>query len=98
MAGLILLKEFHNLTEAEAVDAYLFDTRIQYALNLGSNNLSMCERTLQRYQKTVREETLARKIFEDVTQKLIKELDLNIETQRLDSTHVILGYGDLWQN
>ena len=33
---LILLKEFHNSTEAEAVDAYLFDTRIQYAWNLGS--------------------------------------------------------------
>ena len=88
MAGLILLKEFHNWTEAEAVDAYLFDTRIQYALNLGSDNLSLCEKTLQRYQKAIREEKLARKIFDDITNKLIKELDLNIETQRLDSTHV----------
>ena len=52
---LILLKEFHNWTEAEAVDAYLFDTRIQYALNLGSDNLSLCEKTLQRYQKAIRD-------------------------------------------
>ena len=46
MAGLILLKEFHNWTEAEAVDAYLFDAPVfQYALNLGSDNLSLCERS-----------------------------------------------------
>lgn len=88
MAGLILLLEFHNWTEAEAVDAYLFDTRIQYALNLGSDNLSMCEKTIQRYRKVIRQEKLAQKIFDDITDKLIKELDLNIETQRLDSTHV----------
>jgi hypothetical protein len=29
MAGLVLLKEFHNWTTAEAVDAYWFDARIQ---------------------------------------------------------------------
>ena len=88
MSGLILLKEFHNWTEAEAVDAYLFDNRVQFALNLGRDNLSFCERTLERYQKLVRENELAQKIFDDVTAHLIKELDLNIEQQRLDSTHI----------
>ena len=54
----------------------------------GLDDLSLCEKTLQRYQKAIREEKLARKIFDDITNKLIEELDLNIETQRLDSTHV----------
>ena len=88
MAGLILLKEFHNWTIPETVDAYLFDTRVQYALNIGRDNLTMCERTIERYQKIIREDDLARKIFEDVTLKLINELELNIDIQRLDSTHV----------
>lgn len=88
MAGLLLLKEFHNWTTSEAVDAYLFDFRVQYALNLGRDNISFCERTLERYMKLLREEDLAAKIFDDVTEALIKELDIQVDQQRLDSTHV----------
>lgn len=88
MAGLILLREFHDWTEQETVDAYLFDTRVQYALNLGADNLSFSERTLERYEKLVRENELAGKIFTDVTNALIKELDLEVDRQRLDSTHI----------
>jgi hypothetical protein len=88
MAGLLLLKEFHNWTTSDAVDAYLFDYRVQYALNLGRDNISFCERTLERYMKLLREEDLAAKIFDDVTEALIKELDIQVDQQRLDSTHV----------
>lgn len=88
MAGLVLLKEFHNWTVAEAVDAYLFDARVQYALNLGRENISFCERTLERYTKLIREDKLAGVIFERVTMSLIEKLDLAIDKQRLDSTHV----------
>lgn len=34
IAGLLLIKEFKNLTNSEASDAYMFDVAIQYALNL----------------------------------------------------------------
>ena len=88
MAGLVLLKEFHNWTTAEAVDAYLFDARIQYALNIGRDNVSFCERTLERYMKLIRENDLAAEIFERVTTHLVEALDLEVDKQRLDSTHV----------
>ena len=88
MAGLILLKEFHNWTTIEATEAYLFDYRVQYALNLGRDNISFCERTLERYMTIMREDELAIKIFDKVTAKLIEELGIEISTQRLDSTHV----------
>ena len=88
VAGLILLKEFHSWTCSDAVDAYLFDKRVQYALNLGHHNISFSEKTLERYQKLIREDNLAGQIFEEITMHLIKELDLKVDKQRLDSTHV----------
>jgi len=88
MAGLVLMKEFHNWTTEQAVDAYLYDQRVHYALNFGSDNVSFCERTLERYMKLVRENDMASTIFDQVTTKLIDELELEIDQQRLDSTHV----------
>ena len=88
MAGLILLKEFHNWTTIAAVDGYLFDKRVHYALNLISENVSFCERTLERYMKLIRENEFASGIFDTVTEKLIEELELEVDQQRLDSTHI----------
>ena len=88
MAGLILLKEFKNWTTAEAVESYLYDYRTQYALNIGRDNISFCERTLERYMAIMRSDKLAIEIFDTVTAKLIEELDIKISSQRLDSTHV----------
>ena len=42
MAGLVLLKEYHNWTVEEATDAYLFDVRIHYALNLRTGHVITC--------------------------------------------------------
>ncbi|OVE81489.1 hypothetical protein BVY04_03090, partial [bacterium M21] len=88
MAGLVLLKEYHNWTTEEAADAYMFDTRAQYALNLGCDNVSLCERSLERYMKLIRENELAGEIFDRVTTCLVEELELEVRKQRLDSTHV----------
>lgn len=88
MAGLLLLKEFHDWTTEETVDAYMFDTRVQYALNLGRDNISLSTRTLERYMKLMQDDELSVKIFDDVTVKLIDELGIKIDQQRLDSTHV----------
>ena len=88
MAGLVLLKEFHNWTTADATDAYLFDIRVHYALNLAAGRVSFCERTLQRYQKLLDKDEVVQKIFNTVTEHLINELELKIDKQRLDSTHV----------
>ena len=88
MCGLILLKEFHNWTTSAAVDAYLYDMRVHFALKMGSSNVSFCERTLERYMALIRQDNMGNIIFDRVTEKLIKELDLKVDQQRLDSTHV----------
>ena len=89
IAGLLLIKEFMDWTEEKAANAYMFNADIQYALNLGRDNISMSVRTLQRYERLFREDELASQVMTDVTSKLISELDLDISKQRLDSTHVM---------
>ena len=88
IAGLLLIMEFKNWTVEEAADAYMFSMDVQYALNLGRDNQSMTTRTVERYQKLFREEGFAVKIMDRVSGALVDALDLNIEKQRLDSTHV----------
>ena len=89
MAGLAVLQQFHTWTAEEASDAYMFDIRVHFALNLaGSDKISCCSRTVERYWKLIKEDDLASEIFDRVTAKLLKELGIEIDQQRLDSTHV----------
>jgi len=88
MAGLLLIKEFQNWTLTEAAEAYLFHSDVQYALNLDPVPQSLCERTIERYEKLFREDDLAARIMHAVTVRLAEVLEINIEQQRLDSTHV----------
>lgn len=88
VAGLLLIKEFMDWTNERAADCYMFDVSVQYALNLQPQQQSMCERTIERYNKLFREDELASQIMQRVTAKLVERLELDISKQRLDSTHV----------
>lgn len=88
MAGLLLIKEFKGWTTEEAVEAYMFDASIQYALNLEPANQSMSERTVERYEKIFIENDLAARTMARVTSTLVELLGLETDRQRLDSTHV----------
>lgn len=88
VAGLLLIKEFMDWTNQRAADCYMFDVSIQYALNLQPQQQSMCERTIERYNKLFREDELASQIMQRVTVKLVERLELDVSKQRLDSTHV----------
>jgi len=88
VAGLLLIKEFKGWTPDEASWAYMFYGDIQYALNLEPGKQSMCVRTFERYEKLLREDNLAAQMMHAVTLRLAEVLEINIEQQRLDSTHV----------
>jgi hypothetical protein len=87
MAGLVFLADFFGWTPEEAIEAYIFRSDVQYALNL-EPGATVCTRTLERYQKLFRDNDLAVRVFNDVTTQLIQALDLDVSRQRLDSTHV----------
>jgi len=88
IAGLLLIKEFMNWTKPEALDAYSFHTDIQYALNLEpvAHDLSM--RTIERYINLFEEDEIAKTIMSKVTATLVESLDIKIDQQRMDSTHI----------
>jgi hypothetical protein len=88
VAGLIFLQEFHHWTNAEAAEAYLFRTDVQFALNLEPGCDEMCDRTFERYRKIFLEDELAGRVMDRVTTRLVDLLDLDVRKQRLDSTHV----------
>jgi hypothetical protein len=88
VAGLLFLQEFQNWTIPETVEAYLFRTDIQFALNLEPGCDQMCERTFERYRALFLEDEGAGQIMQDVTDRLVDLLGLDIRKQRLDSTHV----------
>ena len=87
MAGLVFLADFFGWTPQEAVEAYIFRSDVQYALNL-EPGVEVSTRSVERYQKLFREDDLAARVFEDVTTRLVNALDLDVSRQRLDSTHV----------
>jgi hypothetical protein len=87
MAGLVFLADFLGWTAQEAAEAYMFRTDVQYALNL-EPGAEVSARTVERYQALFRDDDLAARVFEDVTNRLVNALDLDVSRQRLDSTHV----------
>ena len=87
MAGLVFLADFFGWNAQEAVEAYIFRSDVQYALNT-EPGATLCTRTLERYQQLFRDNDLAARVFDKVTTKLVDALDLDVSRQRLDSTHV----------
>jgi hypothetical protein len=87
MAGLVFLADFFDWNPQEAVEAYIFHSDVQYALNT-EPGATLCTRTLERYQQLFRDNDLAAQVFDKVTTKLIETLELDVSRQRLDSTHV----------
>jgi len=88
MAGLLLMKEFKDWTKDEAIDAYCFDMATHYALNLEPVAHDLGERTMERYISLFEEDKTAKATMNDITVRLVKLLDLKIDKQRLDSTHI----------
>ena len=88
MAGLLLIKEFKNLTVDAAVSAYCFNINVHYALNLEPIAHDLCERTLERYMRLFEQNDIAKIIMDRVTSKLVDTLEIKVDKQRLDSTHI----------
>jgi hypothetical protein len=88
MAGLIVLMEFFNWKKPEALTAYSFHMNVHYALNMEPVTHDIGIRTLERYIVLFEKDDLAKLIMHDVTIKLAELLEINIDKQRLDSTHI----------
>jgi hypothetical protein len=88
VAGLLLIREFMGWTKEQALDAYSFDMKVQYALNLEPVTHDISMRTLERYIRLFEDNDLARITMDTITVRLVEDLGIRIDKQRLDSTHV----------
>jgi hypothetical protein len=59
------------------------------------DNLDLGTRTLERYMKIFRKNELAQKLLDTVTRQIIADLNIKVDKQRLDSTHVFSNMADL---
>jgi hypothetical protein len=94
MAGLMLMMEMKNWTKQEAVTQYCFNMAVHFALNLEPVAQDLSVRSLERYILKYETEDLAAKVMHEVSMELVKVLDLKVDLQRLDSTHIFSHMAD----
>lgn len=89
MVGLILIRELYGWTVPQTHEAVLFRSDIQYALNL-EPGFEITQRTIERYlQRMQNDEGLSEEVFAEITDTLLKSMEVKIKKQRLDSTHIL---------
>lgn len=90
MAGVVLMMEYNDWTAQQTVNEFMWNRKVQLALNINGTYPTFSERTLYRYLAFFADNNnaLANKAMTEVTKSLIKIGELDISKQRLDSTHV----------
>jgi hypothetical protein len=91
--GLCLLQEYNHLSDQQALDAFGFDIRWRYALDISDDQAYLSRRSLVEFRRRLTakdpEMKLVHSIFERISKRAIKKLDLSASQQRLDSTLVV---------
>jgi hypothetical protein len=93
LLGLCLLQEWNDLSDQEALDAYSFDIRWRYALDVSDEEDYLSRRSLVEFRHRLADKDpemkLIRTVFDGIRDTAIKSLGLGTSSQRLDSTHVV---------
>ena len=95
MAGILILKEMHDLTYNEAVENAMLHAAWQYALDTAPEAGYVAVRTLKYFAAKVMENDCHRTAFEDMTKKIIGKLQIETGIQRMDSTHILSNMANL---
>lgn len=90
MAGLTQMMEMNNWTAEQSVQEYMWNGRVQLALNVSGHYPELSVRTFYRYLKLFRDNDcyLAQRAMDEVTRAVIEIAEIDVSKQRLDSTHV----------
>jgi hypothetical protein len=93
LLGLCLLQEWNDLSDQEALDAFSFDIRWRFALDVSDEEDYLSRRSLVEFRRRLAaydpEMKLVRNVFDNVRDSAIEKLGLSTSNQRLDSTHII---------
>lgn len=93
LLGLCLLQELHNLSDQQALDAFGFDIRWRYALDVSKDEDYLSRRSLVAFRRRLAakdpEMKLVSSVFDNIRNSTLKKLDLPSSDQRIDFTHMI---------
>lgn len=89
LVGILILKEFHDYTDAQTLEAVEFNLQWQYALQLGLSQASLCQKTLHNFRDRMVQSQKHQRLFSQLTGRIIDRFGLDTSRQRMDSTHVI---------
>jgi len=93
MLGLCFLQELYNQSDQQALDAFGFDIRWRYALDVSDQDAYLSRRSLVEFRRRLADKDpdmkIVRKIFEKISQAAINKLGLSTSEQRVDSTHIV---------
>ena len=93
LLGLILLQEWNDLSDQEALDTFSFDIRWRYALDVSDDEDYLSRRSLVEFRRRLAvsdpDMKLIRNLFDRVRDSAIKKLGLSASDQRLDSTLIM---------
>lgn len=88
LIGLLLLKEWHDYTDTQALEAAEFDLRWQTALGLTLDDAVPCQKTLHNFRALLARDARVEGVFLQMTDQLLAALGVRTERQRLDSTQI----------
>jgi len=87
--GMLILKDFHNYTDEQTIEAVHFNMQWQYALQLGLSQSSICQKTLHNFRDRMVKSQKHQHLFHEVTAQIIDHFGLDTSAQRMDSTQVV---------
>ncbi len=87
--GALILKELEDLTDAEVVYRVDFDLGWHVALDLTPEKAHVCQKTLHNFRAKLLASGEGRRLFEEMTGRMLEALGVSADRQRLDSTHIM---------
>ena len=89
LVGLHLLKEWNDLTDEQVLDQFEYNLQWHYALDVEPGPAHVCQKTLHNFRVKLMDSDRAQQVFDQVTRGVAEADGLNLDRQRLDSTHVL---------
>jgi hypothetical protein len=89
--SVLLLQQFLDLTDQEAIYQLAFNIQWHYALNISEESDSakyFCEKTLWNMRNITAENNLDGLLFDRITKKLASVFNVDTDKQRIDSVHI----------
>jgi hypothetical protein len=90
---LCLFQELNTLSDQQALDAFGFDIRWRYALDVDGQDAYLSRRSLVEFRRRLASKDpdmmMVRTVFEGISKSAIEKLGLSTSEQRVDSTHIV---------